>query len=114
MKLLTIAAMLLFAFSLVGCETTGSPARAPLDPNNADAQVMVMGMSCPQCANNIKKIMESVDGVDQARVDLGEGRVLVAFSEGQTVTEDRLKKAVTDSGFTAGEVTNKNDTGAGR
>ncbi|MEM6507139.1 MAG: heavy-metal-associated domain-containing protein [Planctomycetota bacterium] len=104
MKTLSIAAVLLFAVTLVGCTTTGSTAQTPLDPAQADAQVMVKGMSCPQCANNIKDIMERVDGIDQARVDLGAGRVLVAFAEGATIGEDALLLAVEDAGFTPGEV----------
>ncbi|MEM9348404.1 MAG: heavy-metal-associated domain-containing protein [Planctomycetota bacterium] len=107
MKTLLIAALLLFAITLIGCASTGSTTGTwlvPLDPAEADAQVMVKGMSCPQCANNIKDIMERVDGIDQARVDLGAGRVLVAFAEGATISEDELLIAVEDAGFTPGEV----------
>lgn len=106
--------MLLLVISLVGCASTGSTAKAPLAPNQADAQVMVKGMSCPQCANNIKDIMERIDGIDQARVDLGTGRVLIAFTQGQTVDEDQLILAVKDAGFTPGEVTYKNKQGANK
>lgn len=111
MKTLSIAAVLLFVITLVGCATTGSTTRAPLDPAQADAQVMVKGMSCPQCANNIKDIMERVDGVDQARVDLGAGRVLIAFSQGTSVEQDQIVLAVKDAGFTPGEVSYKNGGG---
>ncbi|MBX2851109.1 MAG: heavy-metal-associated domain-containing protein [Phycisphaeraceae bacterium] len=111
MKTLSIAALLLFTIALVGCATTGSTTKAPLDPAQADVQVMIKGMSCPQCANNIKDIMERVDGVDQARVDLGAGRVLIAFTEGNPISEDELVLAVKDAGFTPGEVSYKNEKG---
>lgn len=107
MKCFTFLTALVFTFTLIGCETTASVDRPPLDPATADAQIMVKGMSCPQCANNIKSIMENVDGVDEARVDLGAGRVLIALTEGQTVSEDALTLAVKDAGFTPGEVSYK-------
>lgn len=111
MKSLSIAGLLLLAITLVGCATTGSTAKAPLDPAHADAQVMVKGMSCPQCANNIKDIMERVDGIDQARVDLGAGRVLIAFADNTDIGEDEIVLAVKDAGFTPGEVSYKNGGG---
>ncbi|MGB0767489.1 MAG: heavy-metal-associated domain-containing protein [Phycisphaeraceae bacterium] len=98
-------------FVMLGCQAAGSAERPPLDPEQADAEVQVAGMSCPQCANNIKDIMERVDGVEQARVDLGAGRVLIAFRQGATVGEDAIVLAVKDSGFTPGEVTYKNGGG---
>ncbi len=107
MKWYSITLSLLFAVALIGCESTPTADRPALNPADADAQVMVKGMSCPQCANNIKDIMERIDGIEQARVDLGAGRVLVAFTQGQTVGEEVLTLAVKDSGFTPGEITYK-------
>ena len=111
MKWLSIPAAILFAVTLFGCESTPTADRPPLDPTNADAQVKVSGMSCPQCSHNIKVIMDRMDGIDQTRVDLGAGRVLIAFDEGQTVSKEDISLAVKDAGFTPGEVTYKQGGG---
>jgi len=97
----------LFAASLItlaGCATTGQGNQAALDPNDADAAVQVSGMSCPQCANNIKLILDDAEGVDQSRVDLGSGQVYIDFSDGQTLTDAQIEQLVKDAGFTPGEV----------
>lgn len=109
MKKYIASLFVLFAVTLVGCTSTPTSDREPLNPSNADAEVSVTGMSCPQCANNIKAIMDRLDGVDRTRVDLGAGRVLIAFEEGQTVAADVIKLAVKDSGFTPGKVIYKKD-----
>lgn len=111
MKWLFLPIFILFAVALTGCETTPVTDRAPLDPAMADAQVVVTGMSCPQCSHNIKAIMDEIDGIDRTRVDLGGGRVLIEFDEGQTVDASTIKLAVKDAGFTPGKVTYKDGAG---
>lgn len=106
--------LLTLTAGLAGCSTTGGAATAeaaPLDPKDADAEVAVKGMSCPQCANNLKLIMEKMEPIQQARVDLGEGRVLLAFNPGQTASEADIALAVKDAGFTPGAVTYKAKAG---
>lgn len=64
------------------------------------ATLYVNGLGCPLCATNVDKQLKRVPGVDQARVDLGEGRILLKFSSGTHPSEQQLVKAVTDAGFT--------------
>lgn len=111
MKWYSLALSILFAVALIGCESTPTVDRPPLDPTNADAQVKVTGMSCPQCSHNIKVIMDRMEGIEQTRVDLGAGRVLIAFDEGKTVSKEEITLAVKDAGFTPGEVTYKKGSG---
>lgn len=104
-KLSLAAALFAVSFiTLAGCATTGQGKQAVLDPSDADASVQVSGMSCPQCANNIKLILDDAEGVDNSRVDLGTGRVFIDFSEGSALTDAQIEQLVKDAGFTPGEV----------
>jgi|GEM_PF-2849175 len=90
---------------LTACATTGSASAPPLDPKQADAVVQVKGMSCPQCANSIKLLMDGMDEISDSRVDLGDGRVFIAFAPDKTLSEAQIIDLVDRAGFTAGEVT---------
>ncbi|MFN3165949.1 MAG: heavy-metal-associated domain-containing protein [Phycisphaeraceae bacterium] len=90
--------------TFAGCASTGGPKQALLDPSDADASVQVSGMSCPQCANNIKLILDDAEGVENSRVDLGSGRVFIDFSQGGALTDAQIEQLIKDAGFTPGEV----------
>jgi len=68
------------------------------------ATLVVHGMSCPLCANNVDKQLLDVKGVKNVRVDMGTGEVLVELIPGVVVTRDQLAGAVDRSGFTLAEV----------
>ena len=68
------------------------------------ATLVVHGMSCPLCANNVDKQLLDVKGVKAVRVDMGTGEVLVELIPGVVVTRDQLAGAVDRSGFTLAEV----------
>lgn len=89
---------------LTGCASTGSTAKPPLDPAKADAVVAVKGMSCPQCSHNIALLMDATDEIDQSRVDLGNGKVYIAFAPNATLSEDKIADLVDRAGFTPGKV----------
>ncbi len=91
-------------FTLAGCATTGSSTQAQLDPKDADAVVNVSGISCPQCANSIKLIMDDTEGIDQSRVDMGTGRVFIDFTPGSTLTNAQIEQLIKDAGFTPGDI----------
>jgi len=63
----------------------------------------VKGMSCGHCVHTVKTALESVDGVEEARVDLREARAIVNFDDGVTTPLD-LARAVTEEGYPAEEV----------
>ncbi len=60
--------------------------------------VNIEGMKCPHCEMNVKKALEALDGVSSAEVSHEKGTAVVSFSS--YVTDDVLKKAVEDKGFT--------------
>ena len=64
------------------------------------AQILVTGLSCPQCATNIDLQLLRVAGVKQVSVDLGIGLVDVDFGPGPHPSRQVLAQAIVDSGFT--------------
>lgn len=119
MKRLFIYAALCAALTLglAGCKTTGQANSADpgtqlaVTPESADAIVQVSGMSCPQCSHNIALIMDRIDEIAASQVDLGEGRVLIAYAPGKSLTADQIAGVIKDAGFTPGEVTFKAKAG---
>lgn len=108
-KFLLVLSLFLTAGLLPGC--AGSPKNGPKAMTNdagpitgSSATLVVHGMSCPLCANNVDKLLMTVPGVESVRVDMGTGEVKVALAPSARVTKAQLAKAVDDSGFTLTEV----------
>lgn len=59
----------------------------------------VDGLSCPFCAYGIEKQLGKLDGVDQVKVDIEKGVVVVTMTDGNTLTDDQLKAAIERAGF---------------
>ncbi|NIF23332.1 copper-exporting P-type ATPase CopA [Candidatus Pantoea multigeneris] len=71
-----------------------SPAKNPAAP----AQVLLIeGMSCASCVSRVEKALQGVEGVSEARVNLGERSALVMGE----VTSDALVAAVQAAGYGA-------------
>ena len=68
------------------------------------ATLVVHGMSCPLCANNVDKQLLEVPGVSGVHVDMGTGEAKVEFLPKARVTKQQLADAVYKSGFTLAEV----------
>lgn len=66
--------------------------------------LVVHGMSCPLCANNVDKQLLDVPGVSAVQVDMSNGRVAVALAPEAGVSRKQLADAVHRSGFTLAEV----------
>ena len=66
--------------------------------------MLVYGMSCPLCANNVDKQLLAVPGVRSVNVDMGTGEVRVGLEANAGVTRAQLGEAVDRSGFTLTEV----------
>jgi len=62
--------------------------------------LQVDGLACPFCAYGIEKQLISLDGVQDAVVDLNAGSVQVTMKDGSTLNEAAAKQAVKDAGFT--------------
>ena len=101
--LLLVAAVL----SAGGCQSGGTSDTATTkDPviasssGSATATLIVHGMGCPLCANNIDRQLLALPGVEKVRVDLGTGSVVVTMAPENGPTAEQLADAVEQSGYT--------------
>ncbi len=68
------------------------------EKNTMTTTLKINGMMCPHCEATVKTALESVDGVTSAEVSHESGTAVVTLSK--EVSEDILKKAVVDKGYT--------------
>ena len=59
----------------------------------------VNGMVCAFCAQGIQKKFTENKAVESVKVDLENKQVLLQTKAGQNLSDDELKKAITDSGY---------------
>jgi copper chaperone CopZ len=94
--------------ALVGCagstdsqaSATSRPAQEVAGIIDADSVTLVVfGMSCPQCSNNLNLQLSAIDGVEDVDVDLGSGDIVVELQPGK-VSAERLRSAVRIAGYT--------------
>lgn len=87
-----------------GSVATEPDAAVAVPIEGTSATLVVHGMSCPLCANNVDKQLLDIPGVQTVNVDMGTGEVAVTFSSKARVTKAQLADAVYKSGFTLAEV----------
>lgn len=68
------------------------------EKNTMTTTLKINGMMCPHCEATVKTALESIDGVTSAEVSHESGTAVVTLSK--KVSEDVLKKAVVDKGYT--------------
>jgi copper chaperone CopZ len=68
------------------------------------ATLIVRGMSCPKCANNIDRQLMDVPGVRDVRIDMGRGEVKVQFASSAHPSPAELASAIERTGFTLDEI----------
>ncbi|AWH87772.1 copper-exporting P-type ATPase CopA [Limnobaculum parvum] len=68
-----------------------------LNESDDSVQLLLSGMSCASCVNKVQKALESVSGVEQARVNLAERSAMV-FGQPQ---QSELLRAVQKAGYGA-------------
>ncbi len=97
----------LVLFSATGCETTQRAERetASMDDSHGAIEsstvtMVVHGMGCPLCANNVDRQLKAMEGVRDASIDLGSGEVKVQLADENRPTRAQLARAIQDSGFT--------------
>jgi copper chaperone len=64
----------------------------------ANVVLNVEGMSCNHCKMAVEKALKTLDGVEDASVDLGAKTVTVEFNP-SVVNGDNLKKTIGDAGY---------------
>ena len=66
--------------------------------------IQVDGLTCPFCAYGLEKKLKKLEGAEKVRIDIDQGVAEVTVTEGKTIQEGDLKKAVLDAGFTPKEI----------
>lgn len=61
--------------------------------------IHIEGMHCAMCSSRMQKAFEGAKGVREAEVDLENKSARVVYDAGK-LTEDELKKIVTETGYT--------------
>jgi mercuric ion binding protein len=62
--------------------------------------LQVDGLACPFCVYGIEKQLSAIDGVDNIKVDISKGLVIVTMKQDANLSEEQALQAVTDAGFT--------------
>lgn len=81
------------------------------DSHDARATIAVSGMTCDGCAQSVRLALAKVPGVKSAEVSFKEERAIVVFDPAAT-NPDKLRNAINDTGYKAGEVTLGDDQAA--
>lgn len=69
----------------------------------AATKLKISGMTCGHCVRTVTEVLESLEGVKRAAVDLDSGSALVEHDEAE-VAPTELAAAVAEEGYEAEEV----------
>ncbi len=97
---------LIFMVTIIGVQ--GLSVRAqPATSSDSPQQIIVRvdGASCPFCAFGLEKRLGQIEGVTDVKLEMKEGKVIVTLKEGAVVSEEAIRQAVDDAGFTPREIT---------
>jgi len=118
MKRPLMALILFLVASLLGCQAPpavqtpsveGVASGDIVSSNTAanerrSAVLWVKGLACPFCTYNVERQLRKVPGVKSVAVTLETGKVRVVVSKEQPPSEEQLRKAIKESGFTVDRV----------
>ena len=101
-----IVLMLIFTAALVFGQGVPLLAQQTSPPDSAQQIIVrVDGASCPFCAFGLEKRLGHLEGVADVRLEMKAGKVIVTLQKGATVSEQALRQAVEEAGFTPREIT---------
>lgn len=66
--------------------------------NSKKAEIKVSGMACAECALTIKKTLNKVEGVDEAKVNFRTKRATIKYDPDK-VKLSELEKAIENTGY---------------
>ncbi|MFB3060661.1 MAG: heavy-metal-associated domain-containing protein, partial [Candidatus Binatia bacterium] len=83
------------------------PLAQEASPPDSPQQIIVRvdGASCPFCAFGLEKRLGRIEGVADVKLEMKAGKVIVTLEESATVSEQALREAVDEAGFTPREIT---------
>ena len=64
--------------------------------------IVIEGMMCSHCTGRVKKVLEALQGVQEAEMSLEQKTAQVECSG--NVSDEELKKAVNDAGYEVREI----------
>ena len=67
-------------------------------------EVKVKGMVCSFCTNGVEKTFKAREEVKSIKVDMDEKLVSIDFKDQKTMSDDLVKKLITDAGFNVASV----------
>lgn len=70
--------------------------------------LQVDGLACPFCAYGVEKKLNSIEGVEEIKVDIEKGQVIVIMADGSLLSESNAREQVEKAGFTLGSFTRIN------
>lgn len=70
-----------------------------------DVTLEVDGLACPFCAYGIEKKLMALEGVDAIEVHIEEGTIEMMLADETLPTEEQIRDAVADAGFTVRSIT---------
>ncbi len=68
-------------------------------------EIDVEGMACPACSARLEKELGKLDGVNGVHVGLKDKKARIVLAPGEKPDVDKIKKTITDAGFTPGKAT---------
>lgn len=66
---------------------------------SSTCELRVSGMDCASCADEIRRVLEKFEGVDDVKVDVVGGRVQVSYAEGGKVDRGDISSAIRRIGY---------------
>lgn len=67
--------------------------------------VRVDGLSCAFCAYSLEENLKALEGVQEVEIDLKDGIASLTLSDGKSLSDEIINKAVEESGFTPRSIT---------
>ena len=97
--------ILIITFTLlIGISSMTLAQSANENNQTQQVQIKVDGLSCPFCAYGLEKKLKGIDGVNQIKIDIDQGLATLSVSEDKSVSEEEIRKAVKQAGFTPKEI----------
>ena len=63
-----------------------------------EVSLKIIGMHCEGCSTRLGKVLNTQDGVEDAKVSLEEAKADIKFDENE-IGLDEIKEAIEDAGF---------------
>ena len=63
-----------------------------------EIELKIEGMHCAGCSTRLERVLNNLEGVEEAKVSLEEKQATIKFDETKTNIEN-IKEAIADAGF---------------